>query len=164
MSRYFPDSDEKWAIRRFPGLAGKFDKTSLQTDDYNCLAWALERTHHWIDPFDHQIWPGKYWPPGIPEDWTIVTTRLVLEQEGGYTTEAATPDLEPEWEKVAIFSNSSGDLHFARQLPNGQWTSKLGEHIDIAHDDLECLKGNSYGEWRVILKRRRNQIGQTAQH
>jgi hypothetical protein len=156
MSGQNPDPDEQWALLWFPGLAGRFEKTSLQSDDYNCLAWALGRTNQWIDPFDHQITPGKYWPPGIPEDWTITTTRQILEQDG-YTEETTVQDFEPEWEKVAIFANRSDELHFARQLPNGKWTSKLGTQIDIEHDDLECLKGNTYGEWHVILKRRKRQ-------
>ncbi len=161
MSRQNPDLDEQWALGWFPGLAGRFEKTSLQSDDYNCLAWALGRTHQWIDPIDHQITPGKYWPPGIPEEWSIATTRQILEQDG-YTEETTVQDFETDWEKVAIFSNQRDELHFARQLPNGKWTSKLGTQIDIEHDDLESLKGNTYGEWRVILKRRINHNSQKA--
>lgn len=149
-----PDPDEAWALRKFPGLVGKFKKTSLFDDDYNCLAYALGITHQWMDPFDHSTTPGKYWPAGIPEEWTIAATRLIFEQDG-YTEETTNQDAEPGWEKVAIYSNARGDeLHFARQLPDGKWTSKLGRQIDIVHDDLDSLKGASYGEWRVILKRK----------
>lgn len=156
MSPQSPDPDEEYVLRKFPGIAGRFRKTSPKTDDYNCLAWALGLMRPWMDPIDHQITPGKYWPPGIPEDWSIAATRQIFEQSG-YNEETTVQAFEPEWEKVAIFSNTSGELHFARQLPNGKWTSKLGQHIDIEHDDLECLKGNIYGEWRVILKRRKRQ-------
>jgi hypothetical protein len=156
MSRQNPDPDEQWALRKFPGLAGRFDKTSLQSDDYNCLAWALGLTGTWIDPFDHRTTPGKSWPDGIPEEWSIPATRQIFERDG-YTEETKNQDLEPDWEKVAIFSNNRDELHFARQLPNGKWTSKLGTQIDIEHDDLESLKGNTYGEWRVILKRRKRE-------
>ncbi len=161
MSSQIPDPNEEWALRRFPKLAGRFRKTSDPTDDYNCLAWVLGLTHQWIDPYDHQTWPGKYWPPGIPEVWSIATTREILAQNG-YMEETTSQGLEPEWEKVAIFAKSHDELHFARQLDNGKWTSKLGIQIDIEHDDLDCLTGIGYGRIELILKRRKNKVGQTA--
>jgi hypothetical protein len=157
MSSQIPDPDEQWALRKFPGLAGKFRRTSDPTEDYNCLAWALGLTNAWIDPIDHQIWPGKYWPPGIPEDWSVTTTREILARSG-YAEETTNEYLELEWEKVALFAKNSGDLHFARQLPSGKWTSKLGMQIDIEHDDLGSLTGTEYGRVILILKRKRSQF------
>jgi hypothetical protein len=162
MSAQNLDPDEQWVLRKFPDLAGKFRKTSDKTDDYNCLAWALGLTRPWICPFDHQLWPKKDWPTGIREEWSITTAREVL-GINGYIEETKTQVVEPEWEKVAIFGKGGDDLqHFARQLPNGKWTSKLGMQIDIEHHDLECLKGQEYGELRLILKRRRNHSDQKA--
>ena len=162
MSSSNPDPDEQYVARKFPGIAGKFKKTSEKTDDYNCLAWALGLMRSWIDPYNHSITPGKYWPPGISEDWSITTAREVLRQNG-YTEETTIEDVESGWEKVAIFGKGGDDLqHFARQLPNGNWTSKLGIQIDIENQDLECLKGDVYGERRLILKRRINQNAQCA--
>ena len=67
--------------------------------------------------------------------------------------------LEVGFEKIAIYSMSGGVAwdHVARQLPDGQWTSKLGELLDITHTDLESLtrSGNKpgYGEVSWFLKR-----------
>jgi hypothetical protein len=53
---------------------------------------------------------------------------------------------DPAWEKVALFVNGAGEpTHAARQLPNGRWTSKLGESEDIEHG-LHALKGDIYGQ------------------
>jgi hypothetical protein len=43
----------------------------------------------------------------------------------------------------------------ARQLPSGQWTSKLGEMEDIQHAALQQLDGLSYGRVVQYLKRTR---------
>ena len=55
--------------------------------------------------------------------------------------------LEEGFIKVAIFADSSlRPTHVARQLSNGNWTSKLGQNIDIEHDitGVECAKyGNA---------------------
>lgn len=61
--------------------------------------------------------------------------------------------LEEGYEKVAIYASRGGEAtHAARQLPNGRWTSKCGENIDIEHV-LEGLEGPAYGEVAKILKR-----------
>ncbi len=46
--------------------------------------------------------------------------------------------------------------HFARQLPNGKWTSKLGDLNDIEHDDLKCLICTEYGTPQIVFKRKRH--------
>jgi hypothetical protein len=63
--------------------------------------------------------------------------------------------LEPGFEKIAIFADASGDpRHAARQLPSGAWTSKLGEHVDIEHKDVDAVGGILYGEPAVYMRRR----------
>ena len=42
--------------------------------------------------------------------------------------------------------------HATRQLPNGKWTSKLGDWEDISHE-LEGIEGEKYGNIYQILKR-----------
>ena len=63
-------------------------------------------------------------------------------------------DLEPGFEKVAIFADDEGPTHAARQLDNGRWTSKLGSMEDIEHA-LEGLAGSEYG--RVVRYLRRQE-------
>ena len=61
-------------------------------------------------------------------------------------------------EKVAIFvsARTGAPTHAARQLPSGQWTSKLGAGIDIVHDDLEAVGGEmalEFGSVAAVLVR-----------
>ncbi len=144
-----PDPDERWAAQSFPDLIGKGRKTSDQTILYNCLAWALGINWTWFDPVQRMA--GYHWPPGIQREWTIPTIRKIFQRHGYY--EECDHSLEEGFEKVAIFADDDGPTHFARQLPDGKWTSKLGFQIDIEHADLVCLYG-VYGPLLVILKRR----------
>lgn len=64
------------------------------------------------------------------------------------------PDLEEGFEKVAIFADEVGEpRHAARQLTSGAWTSKLGDHVDIEHGELDAVGGAFYGEPRLFLRR-----------
>jgi len=73
----------------------------------------------------------------------------------GYTV-CDTSDLEPNYEKLAIYADSTNTpSHMARQLSSGHWTSKLGELEDIQHLTLDQLSGSDYGRVVQILKRKR---------
>jgi hypothetical protein len=62
-------------------------------------------------------------------------------------------ELEPGFEKIALFANNEGvPKHAARQLSNGKWTSKLGRLEDIEHS-LHDLEGTLYGSVVLIMKR-----------
>ncbi len=41
----------------------------------------------------------------------------------------------------------------ARQLPNGDWTSKLGAEEDIVHRELRALEGDLYGTVAQVMAR-----------
>ena len=93
----------------------------------------------------------SYWPEGVPR---VNTTEAFIQayETIGYKT-CDTPDLEPGMEKIVIYANNGVLDHAARQLPNGRWTSKIGEYEDIQHD-INAFKGGKYfGEITVILKR-----------
>ena len=68
--------------------------------------------------------------------------------------------LEAGFEKVAIYVDANGvPTHAAKQLPNGAWTSKLGEWEDIRHATPEAVEddgalGLGYGKVAVFLKRK----------
>jgi hypothetical protein len=55
--------------------------------------------------------------------------------------------------KVAIYASGGELTHAARQLPDGQWTSKLGDLEDIEHDTLEALKCEEYGKPVLIMRK-----------
>ncbi len=67
-----------------------------------------------------------------------------------------------DFEKIAIYVDTDGvPTHAARQLPDGSWTSKLGDWEDIQHQTLEALEtGNDkahqelgYGKVAKIMRR-----------
>ena len=66
------------------------------------------------------------------------------------------PDAVAEngFEKIAIYTDPDGEpQHIARQLPNGLWTSKLGDDCDIQHNTLRGLEGDNYGRATCFMKR-----------
>jgi len=69
--------------------------------------------------------------------------------------------LEAGTEKIAIYGRDGQNgitipTHAARQLPSGQWTSKLGDHEDIIHKDLNDVNG-FYGGPVIYMERRRTE-------
>ena len=63
-------------------------------------------------------------------------------------------DLEEGFEKIAIYSKSGEYQHVARQLSDGNWTSKLGIREDIEHQTLFALEGADCEEVTCFLKKR----------
>lgn len=63
--------------------------------------------------------------------------------------------LEPDMEKIAIYAAGYSFRHVARQLPNGNWTSKLGRLEDIEHESLDAICGEEYGKVVIFMQRRR---------
>ncbi|BAZ29430.1 hypothetical protein NIES4074_18760 [Cylindrospermum sp. NIES-4074] len=137
--------------RDFPNLVTQgYKLTSPDTTDYNCVAWAAEDEQNWW-------WPDaqneEYWPPDIPREETLKAFQQAF-QTLGY--ELCQDDaLESGFQKIAIYANSNKiPTHVARQLPDGKWTSKLGQDEDIEHSNLLGLTGNpGYGEVACIMKR-----------
>jgi hypothetical protein len=75
-------------------------------------------------------------------------------RQGGYEI-CESAEIEEGFEKIAIFADLSGEpRHAARQLPSGAWTSKLGEHVDIEHDEVAAVGGVFYGEPAVYMRRK----------
>ena len=64
--------------------------------------------------------------------------------------------MEPDFQKIAIYADSQNiPRHIARQLPNGEWTSKIGQYEDIQHRNLNLLTGDppAYGNVVEVMKR-----------
>jgi len=134
---------------QFPRLAADNHRvTSPETPDYNCIAWCAGDTQHWWQP-------GVYWPTAPPPDDFGIG---VLEQafaELGYADCALNDDLEPAYEKVALYGSGAFYTHAARQLASGRWTSKLGRDVDIEHGSPDDVAGGIYGEVVQIMYRKR---------
>jgi hypothetical protein len=137
----------------FPLLAGGvgYTDTSDATNEYNCLAWALGINWTRYDPEPQCA--GYYWFPGVERKWNERNIRQIF-QNHGYE-EADNYDLEDGYEKIVFYISADGEpQHFSRQLPNGRWTSKLGDLNDIEHDTLECIAVEDYGRPQVVLQRK----------
>jgi hypothetical protein len=122
--------------------------TSPPDDLYNCIAWAAGDPHRWW-------WPDPYherhWPAGAPRNEPLAAFRAAFTMLG--YEPCAVDEREPDFEKVALFADP--DLfptHAARQLPDGLWTSKLGELEDIQHA-LHDLEGMAYGAVVQVMRR-----------
>lgn len=136
----------------FPDLRqARYEVTSPADAGYNCIAWAAGDTSRWWEP---DSWNLRYWPADVPRDYTLQAYVEAFRWLG--FVECPDASLEEGWEKVAIFARDDGTpTHAARQLPDGTWTSKLGQLEDIKHYQLEQVSGEHYGQPVVILRRRR---------
>lgn len=134
----------------FLGLAlARYSVTSPQDPLYNCIAWAAgeDNVRWWPDPCGID-----FWPDGAARTETL----QAFEEAYGLLGYRRCLDAEPEWgfEKVAIYTNANGEpTHAARQLPDGTWTSKLGDLEDIQHEGLDCLNGIVYGTPALFMRR-----------
>jgi hypothetical protein len=116
--------------------------------NYNCIAWAANDLNRYWWPSPH---PRYYWPNGFPLANTIENFVITF---GAQTFQVCEhQDLETGYEKVALYAKDGGPTHMARMLPNGRWTSKLGDMWDIEHKTLEGLEGSGYGQVVKLLKR-----------
>jgi hypothetical protein len=138
--------------RIFPQLRGtKYAITSPFDDGYNCIAFAAGDTGRWWWPGDPE---DSHWPEGIPRAETFEAFIRAFELLGYALCESN--ELEPGWEKVAIYCDAQRiPTHAARQLEDGTWVSKLGKSEDIRHE-VAGLEGESpYGWVAVVLRRAR---------
>ena len=136
----------------FPNLKN-YQITSPADYHYNCIAWAAGDTKNWWQPSDS---PYFFWLRDDKSDSleNCIQTFSIL----GYKEETDS-SFEPEFEKVALYSDADGlPSHAARQKGDGFWTSKLGEAEDIEHDTPEALEGEAYGKVKIILKRPRTKV------
>ncbi|NJR70907.1 MAG: hypothetical protein HC771_21420 [Synechococcales cyanobacterium CRU_2_2] len=93
----------------------------------NEACWAAEddEVWWWPDPLGQE-----YWPEGVPREATLEVFVLAFATLSHQICEDA--NLEAGFQKLAIYVDAQGSpTHVARQLENGQWTSKLGSSEDI---------------------------------
>ena len=124
--------DYAWIDANFPGLAESgYEVTSEATNQYNCIAWAAGDTTTLLIHL-----PGYRWPADRgPSIGHLVGVFVGL----GYEA-CETGDAEPLYDKVALYEDGGRWSHAARQVDDGQWTSKLGWEGGWAPSFLERLK------------------------
>jgi hypothetical protein len=137
------------AQAHFPSLTeSNCQLTSPADEGYNCIAWAAEDSDRWWWPDAQE---QNYWPSKVPRSVSVEAFEAAFRQLG--YSEKSNSSYEANKQKVAIFVDPHGmPTHAARQLNNGQWTSKLGQQVDIAHE-LSALEGPAYGKIAVVLAR-----------
>jgi hypothetical protein len=92
-----------------------------------------------------------FWPKGVPRETTLAAFVAAYSTLGFQACDNG--DLEQGFEKLAIFLKPAGTpAHAARQLSNGSWTSKLGDHEDIQHE-LSAVECPTYGQVGQFMKR-----------
>ena len=67
----------------------------------------------------------------------------------------ASPELEQDFDKVALYARGAEYTHAARQMADGRWTSTLGQSVLIEHATLDALTGEAYGGIAQVPKRPR---------
>ncbi len=115
--------------------------TSPCSKDYNCIAWAAEddETWWWPNPLGLSYWPLE--PVGDTSLQNFINAYSTLGYE---RCEGAA--LEAGFKKVALYMDEADQVaHAARQLDNGEWTSKLGPSYDIRHPFIEVWQDITYG-------------------
>jgi len=137
------------------GNPGNIVKTSEFDTQYNCIAWAAGDTDNWWWP---KVNPNRksYWPEGAPNEETLDAFIKAFERLG--YMECVDSLLENGYGKIAIYCDrDQTPTHASRQLPDGQWTSKLGRHVDVSHDfeglSMVPFFAHEYGNIVVLMKK-----------
>lgn len=136
----------------FPRLdTTNYSQTSPRTPLYNCIAWAAGDNTKWWWP-DNEY--NYFWPDGVKREETL-DAYIEAYQTVGYEV-CDSGQLEKNTEKIVVYINpvNGAPTHAARQLPDGKWTSKLGQNIDISHLEPETLTGGKYGTIARFMKRK----------
>ena len=132
----------------FPALTHlNHSVTSAQSLLYNCFAYAMGDVNRQWRPDPMGLY---YWPPAARRETTIGAMEEMLGSFGYRPTESRR--IENGVEKVAVFVKNNAVTHFAKQLSDGKWTSKLGDAEDIKHV-LDALNGPQYGAVARIYSR-----------
>jgi hypothetical protein len=142
-----------WAGSQLPNLLpSTYASKSPCTPNYNCIAWAAGDDKNWWEPDQALDW---YWPPLAARKYTV-EAYIQAFNSVRYSV-CRDSAVEEGCEKIALFAipaiTGLRPTHAARQLPNGNWTSKLGPCEDIEHFALESVNGPTYGSPVVFMSR-----------
>ncbi len=142
-----PERLSKARERRFPSLID-YRVASEETSSHNCIAYAAGDYSRKWDPD-----PFYYWPPNAKRGRDPDSLKSAFEAIG--YEQCIGGELEPGYEKVALYVDNQGLWqHAAKQEPNGEWSSKLGNWEDIRHRSPHCFGGSDYGVVIYFMKRR----------
>ena len=141
-------NDKAFLIVVFPNLANEaFEVVCSPSSTNNCIAYAAgDNTMWWGTGY------GFYWPSGINRSRHI-KSLIALFEALGYTI-CSKPDMNPGYQKVALYANGENDwTHASLQMPNGRWRSKLGNGPLIEHRAPESISGEVYGNVHTYMRK-----------
>ena len=96
--------------------------------------------------------PGVFWPVDSSREDHGIGNVVEAFRSLGYE-ECDDGAQEEGFEKLALYGSAMMYTHAARQLPDGKWTSKLGQLEDITHTTTEAIEDGDYGEVVQYMKR-----------
>jgi len=130
-----------------------YQVTSGATWDYNCIAFAagIETEWWWPDPNGDATWPE-----GVRREERIECFAEAFATLGYEVCERG--ELEPGFEKIAIYAAGGVPTHAAKQTPDGRWKSKLGGWEDIEHNTLKAVEEHVYGKVVLFMRRKAGAI------
>jgi hypothetical protein len=131
----------------FPALIGMEYDLSDEDFNYNCLAYVLGDRSTWWEP---PKGPGQYWPPGYPNDASVLTVESIIKAHG-FTVDSDRAST-PETDAIAIYAEGSEWTHFAR-FSAGTWSCKLGDGHDVVGVPIERFEGELYGKIVRVFSR-----------
>lgn len=136
--------------QQFPHLTPEActDGLSPATRSYNCISWAASVTDVRWDPDPYFQY---YWPDGAPRGYGLDAFIAAFRSRGFEV--CLDGSLEVGVEKIAIYTLNEIPQHAARQLKNGNWTSKMGDYEDIQHPSLLAVGGPFYGTVEIYMAR-----------
>jgi hypothetical protein len=136
----------------FPRLAtSDYEKTSDESTLYNCIAYVADDCLRKWESTAFPI-PGYYWPPQAMPGDSLDALQSAFEAIGYELCDG--PELESGFNKIALYVGKDGTWsHAAKQRPDGQWSSKLGNLEDIRHATLMDVGDGDYGIPSRFMKR-----------
>lgn len=140
-------------LSEFPKLiqSVNFLFKSKTDNKYNCIAWALIRDDLWVDAVDVEL-DGIFWPATVPKGKDLFHLEALF--KAYEYSKCDDFSFEDGFMKIALFEKEMKWSHAARQLPSGQWASKMGMLEDIHHNSPHDLEGSGYGTIYLFMKRR----------
>ena len=142
---------------------GFFNPTSEETDEYNCIAWAMRLPDRRVEPVEGA---NSWWPlHGQREEDAMSQDSLIMAFNKVGFVVCEDNHNETFFDKVALYcqpddrENDDGWTHAARILNANEYHSKAGESYDFHHGNGVRLLYNpyrplySYGHIYAYMKR-----------
>ena len=135
----------------FPNINEENIKITSPIDDsYNCIAFAYGRSDIKYWPDDSDMGDDCEWPNDIKRGNNMDSFINLFESIGYIICD--NENFEQGYEKICIYEKDDVPKHAAKQLLNGNWSSKLGDYFDVEHSISALLDGR-YGNISVFMKR-----------